>query len=294
MSELDEPRNESVPEGLIEAVASANHETYSKNGTPEKAATDPAATGATGAQNTHKPKTKKADDASQTDLDDDEEEAGGDNADGLDTQDFSRKPVPSTTETDENNEATDTTDPSQTNTETKTEAVDWKAGLPPDPGEFKDEPPKPDEFGQIDPLDYTDFLEKKILHRQKVEAYNDKVITHTFDTVEKILPEVKDNPAFQIAIRNTFNSTLSGDETVQLAQQLRESIDKVAGANKAAGIQSAKTSITVQKNAAIETKAPTQKPKETTKSDNLSKRLAKNDTSAFEELMNDWQEKKLV
>ena len=277
--------NETVNDGVFAEIAAKNHELYQAQGTPEKTETDPAATGKTGGGTPTKTKTPK------TNADEDDGEAEGDNANGLDEQDFSRQPVSS--ETTEEDEAT--TEPLQTNTETQTEAdatvVDtWKANLPADPGQFNLEPPKPDEFGQIDPVDYTDYLESKILHRQKTEAYNDKVITATFDTVEKVLPEIKDNPAFQAAIRNTFYNTLSGDETVKLANELRSTIDKVAGVNKAAGVQSAKTSITIQKNAAVETKGATQKKASPSKTDNLTKRLKSNDTSAFEELMGDWMD----
>lgn len=280
--------NESVNDGIFAEIATKNHETYSKQGTPEKSNTDPAATGKIGGGTPTKTKTPKT----NTDEVDDDEEAEGDNAAGLDTQDFSRQPVPSI---EQDAETDETTDPSQTNTETQTEADatvadTWKTNLPPDPGEFTVEPPKPDEFGQIDPIDYTNYLESKILHRQKTEAYNDKVISATFDTVEKVLPEIKDNPAFQAAIRNTFYNTLSGDETVALAKELRSTIDKVAGVNKAAGVQSAKTSITIQKNAAVETKGATHKKADTSKADNLTKRLKSNDTSAFEELMGNWLE----
>lgn len=272
--------NESVNDGVFEEIAKTNHELYASRGQLDKAANDPAVTGKTGGGTPTKQKTE-----TKTE---DEAEEEGDNAAGLDTQDFSRQPVSSDEETEETNEAT--TEPSQTETKTETDVLtdEWKTSLPPDPGEFNVEPPKPDEFGQIDPLEYTDFLEQKILHRQKVEAYNEKVITATFNTIEKILPEVKENPAFQAAIRNTYNGTLSGEETINLARQLRASIDEVAGKNKAAGIQSAKTSITVQKNAAVETKGATQKKANTSKADNLTKRLRSNDTSAFEELMDGW------
>lgn len=278
--------NESVNDGIFSEIASANHELYASRGQLDKAANDPAATGKVGGGTPTKTKTPK-----QTDADEDDGEAEGDNAAGLDTQDFSRQPVPSI-ETEDTDEATG--EPSQTKTETQeadaTVADTWKTNLPPDPGEFTVKPPTPDEFGQIDPVDYTDYLEAKILHRQKSEAYNDKVITATFDTVEKVLPEIKDNPAFQSAIRNTFYNTLSGDETVALAKELRATIDKVAGVSKAAGVQSAKTSITIQKNAAVETKGATHKKADTSKADNLTKRLKSNDTSAFEELMGNWLE----
>lgn len=274
--------NESVNDGIFDEIASANHELYASRGQLDKAANDPAVTGKTGGGTPTKQKTQKA----TTDQDEEEDE-GGDNAEGLDTQDFSRETEPKE-DTEDTDEAKD--EPSQTETKTEAEDIDWKSGLPADPGEFQEKPPEPDENGQIDPLDYTDFLEKKILHRQRVEAYNDKVITATFDAVEKILPEVKTDPAFQQAIRSTFNSTLSGEETVTMARNLRQSIDKVAMANKATGAQNAKTSISIQKNAAVETQGATKKKSTSTKSDNLTKRLQKNDTSAFEELMGNWME----
>lgn len=278
--------NESVNDGIFAAVAEQNHETYQRNGTPEKSTTDPAATGQTGGGTPTKQKTQKSV------ADDDDGSYEGDNAEGLDTQDYSRQPVPSTTEAEEDTNTESTTDAtSQTNTETETVADDWKASLPADPGEFTLEPPKPDELGQIDPKEYGDYIRAQIRYENKVEEYNAKLITATFDTVEKILPEIKEDPALQAAIRNTYYGTLNADETVNVAKSLRASLDKVASTNKSAGIQSAKTSITIQKQAAVESKGATQKKSpDSTKSDNLSKRLAKNDTSAFEELMGGWLE----
>lgn len=281
----NEGNNESVNDGIFAAVAEQNHETYVRNGTPEKSTTDPAATGQTGGGTPTKQKTTK------TSVDEDDGAYEGDNAAGLDTQDYSRQPVPSTTETEEEATTdTSTDETSQTNTETQ-DADDWKADLPPDPGEFTLQPPKPDELGQIDPKEYGDYIRAQIRYENKVEEYNAKLITKTFDTVEKILPEIKDDPALQAAIRNTYYGTLNADETVNVAKSLRASLDKVASTNKSAGIQSAKTSIQIQKNAAVETKGAAQKKSpDTTKSDNLTKRLQKNDTSAFEELMGGWLE----
>lgn len=278
--------NEAVNDGIFAAVAEQNHETYASRGQLDKAKTDPAATGETGGGTPTKQKTQKP-----TDSDDDDGSYEGDNAEGLDEQDFSREPVPSTNEAPEE-QTTETTDAtSQTNTETQTEADDWKASLPADPGEFTLEPPKPDELGQIDPKEYGDYIRAQIRYENKVEEYNAKLITATFDTVEKILPEIKDDPALQAAIRNTYYGTLNADETVNVAKSLRQSLDKVASTNKSAGIQSAKTSISIQKNAAVETKGATQKKSpDSSKSDNLTKRLQKNDTSAFEELMGGWLE----
>lgn len=280
-------RNESVPDGLIEAVAAANHETYSKNGTPDKSASDPAANAnITGAQNTHKPKTNK-----QTQTEETEEYEGDD--EGLDTQDFSRKPVPSRTEVED----TETGEPSKTETNTEAEKpsdYDWLAELPQAPEEKEILPPKPDEFGQIDPVEYADYLEARLDQKRKIDDHNRTVITKAFDAVEKILPEVKDTPSLQKVIRNTFLANSNPVEIVDLARELRTTLDGKTQAGKTQGIQNAKSSITIQKNAAVETKSPTQKTQTSSKNDTLAKRLAKNDTSAFEELMSDWQQNNKV
>lgn len=285
MSDLDGPRNESVPEGLLDAVAAANRETNQKNGTPDKDAKDPAQNAEiSGAQNTHKPKTnkKQSDDFS-------EEEAEGDD-EGLDTQDFSHQPVPSRTEVEDN---TETGEPSKTETETEAETpsdYDWLAELPQAPEEVEIKPPTPDEFGQIDPVEYADYLEQRLDQKRKIDDHNRVVITKAFDAVEKILPEVKTTPSLQKVIRNTFFANNNPVEIVDLARELRTTLDGTSQKAKTAGIQSAKTSITVQKNAAVETKSPTKKTAtKTSKDQSLDRRLAKNDTSAFEELMGDWQ-----
>lgn len=270
--------NESVNDGIFSAVAEANHETYQRNGTPDKAITDPASTGQTGGGTPTKTNTPT------TDVDD---EVEGDNANGLDDQDFSREiPV--------KEDVAEVEVPEQTNPQPEPQEVaeefDWKQNLLMDPGDFTIERPKPDEYGQLDPLEYSKYLKAEVMHDLKVEAYNDKLITAAYDAVEKILPEVKSDPVFRNLIQNTFNSTLSGEETVNMAKSLRTSLDSIAGVNKAAGAQSAKTSITIQKNAALETKGATQVKADTSRADNLSKRLAKNDTTAFEELMGGWLE----
>ena len=282
-------RNETVPDGLIEAVASANHERYQKEGTPEKVAKDPAATGATGSQGGV---TKLAKTNTETDIDDEQEENPGDNAEGLDEQDFSRQPVSSTTEADTTDETS--TDPSQTNTETQTADDDaWKQDLPTPPPEFTLTPPKPDEFGQIDPQDYTTYVTEKAKAEIRQESYNQLVVTRSFEEAEKVLPELKSNPVIQGLVRQTYLSQVYSGEAPDVVGIARD-IKSLLGGAKSEGVQSAKTSITIQKNAAVETKGATQKKASPSKADNLAKRLAKNDTSAFEELMGDWQANKKV
>jgi hypothetical protein len=276
--EPNEQGNENVPDGVFEEVAKTNHELYTSRGQSDKAASDPAATGATGPQNTHPPKQTK-DEA----VDD---EPTGDNADGLDTQDFSRLPVPATDEPEVQTTEAPAEEPSQ---ETKTDAVDWTANLPTAPEDKEILPPEPDADGKVDLEAYADYLEARTEYKSKLNQYNDQVLEVAFAEVERVLPEVKDNEGLQKMLRNTLLSSNDPQDMVDAANGVRAEIDKVAAESKAAGVNSTKASITIQKNAAVETGATQVKP-DTSKADNLDKRLKANDDSAFEELMDQWQE----
>jgi hypothetical protein len=281
----DVSRNESVPTGLLDAVASANDEHYREKGVGERTKTDPA--------NTQTKTTQKQTQKASTGEDFSEDGDPGDNEDGLDTQDFTRKPVPSRTEVEE-----PTNEPSQTETKTETETpsdYDWLSELPTPPEEVEIKPPTPDEFGNIDPVEYGDYLEARLDQKRKLDSHNTTVVTKAFDAVEKILPEVKDTPALQKIIRTTFFANNNPIEIVDLARELRTTLDGKTQAGKTAGIQNAKTSIEIQKKAAVETKSPSQKtaPK-TNKDTTFERRLARGDTDAFEALMTDWQSQNKV
>ncbi|NBU34383.1 hypothetical protein EBS40_07205 [bacterium] len=273
----------------MEAVASANHEVFQKQGRSDRNATDPAQNAEIkGEQNTKTPKQTKAK------SEDTSEEDDSDNAEGLDTQDFSHQIVPSTTQV----EKPETGEPSQTETQTEAENpsdYDWMAELPQAPETVEIKPPQPDEYGQIDPVAYADYVEARVDQKNKLDSYNKEVITKSFEAVEKILPEVKNDPSLQTAIRSVYLANRNPVEVVDLARSFRKAFDANRQTGKTEGIKSAKASITVQKNAAVETKSPTQKTQSSSpKNDNLTKRLARGDTSAFEELMNDWQENQKI
>lgn len=273
MSDANAGTNENISDDLISAVAEANHEVYASRGQLDKAEADPAATGKTGGGTPNKEKAKES------------TEPEGDNAERLDTQDFSREPVPSTTGTEEATQQAAVEEPS------KTEPIineDWKQNLPAPVEEFKLEIPKPDEEGRIDPDEYSDYMDARADYRAAVREYNNKVVEVTTNTVEQILPEVKTTPAFRTAIESVFTQTGDGEAAVKLAQEFRSSLDKLAGEKKAEGIQSSKVSIEVQKNATVEAKGASQKKNDTTKSDNISRRIARNDSSVFDEIMDDW------
>lgn len=273
MSELNESRNESVADGLVDAVAEANREAR-----PERAATDPAATGASGAQNAHtSTQTQKQEKKNEAVAEEDD----SDNADGEDTQDYSRE-IP--TKAEEPTETTTTTEePSQSTTEVTEE---WYKDLPAAPGEFEIQPPEPDELGQVDPNAVYDYLGQKFKHDQKVEAYNNAYITKSFEAAEAVLPELKTNKALQQMVKQTFISdpTNPANHPIEIAKGLSEAFS----AKASEGANNAKTQITIQKAATVE-KTGASKPKSSPKKDeNFERRLAKNDSSAFEELIGGW------
>lgn len=273
--------NESASDGVFAEIAAQNHESFAAKGVADRSATDPAATGQTGGGTPTKTKTKTADD--------DSDEPQGDNAAGLDEQDFSRQPVPATTEPETTDEATEP-EPSQTNTETNTEvADDWKKTLPPPPPEFTLEPPQPNEEGQIDPVEYTNYVKEAAKAEMRTENYNRMVIDRSFEEAEKVLPQMKTSPIIAGLVKNAYLANVYSGQDVDVVQIARDLKQELAGF-KAEGVQSAKTSITKQKNATVESKGSTQKKAAPSKSDNLDKRLRANDTSAFEELMDSWLE----
>lgn len=276
--------NETVNDGVFTEIAAQNHESFAAKGVADRSATDPAATGQTGGGTPTKQKTK----TNTTDEDDGEPE--GDNAAGLDEQDFSRQPVPATTEPETTDEATGT-EPSQTKTETNTEVDDnWKASLPPPPPEFNRPAPQPDEEGRIDPQEYTDYVTERAMAKMRTENYNHMVIDRSFEEAEKVLPEMKANPIVAGLVKNAYLANVYSGQEADVVQIARDVKTLLAG-SKADGVQNAKVSITKQKNATVESKGSTQKKATPSKSDNLDRRLKANDNSAFEELMGDWLER---
>jgi hypothetical protein len=285
--ENDGSRDESVAEGLIDAVASANRESR-----PERANSDPAATGATGPQNA-RTETQKEKQAQKNEAE--VEEDAGDNADGLDTQDFSRDSGAKDDTTDDTTTATGDDATSQNETETSVDDEEWRKELPYAPGEFTLEAPVPDELGRVDPDEYTNYLEAKIEHKAAIRAYNTAVITKSFEAAEKILPELKTNVVLQNLVKQTFLADLRDGKQdanpVTVARALKDAFDT----KSAEGASNAKTQVTIQKVAAVETKGAAKPKSATSKKDaDFDRRLARGDTAALEDLMGQWIDEKKV
>lgn len=277
----DGTRNESIADGLIDAVAESNHDLYTQMGRTDRAQSDPAATGATGAQSDH---TKTQTEKQRQKNESVEEGDASDNAGGLDTQDYSReKRTESEEDTTQETEVT-----SQEDTSTEVDDKAWQKDLPFAPGEFTVQPPQPDELGRVDADAYADYVEKRVEHNQQVKAYNKLVINKAFEAAEAVLPELKTNAALQNIIKQTYLSEISAGNLdanpVAVARELRSFFDSKV----AEGASNTRTQITIEKNASVE-KTGAAKPKSTPKKDsNFERRLAKNDTAAFEELIGGW------
>lgn len=261
-------------EGVFDVIATEEHQAPAKPAEPvqkEKTAEAP--------KSESKPKQK---------VDEDEPRDG----DRIDTQDFSRKD-----ESEPDDGETDATEPSKETQ--KTEAVaddDWKTGLPPPPQTYQLIEPQVNDEGQITNMDaaqYQQYLVERAKSEMRSEMYTQVVENRALDVAEKILPELKTTPLVRQMVQNIrIASIVNGQvmDTVEAAKQVKE----LLSGSEAKGAQNAKASITIQKNAAVETKGATQTKAQPSKTDRLAKRLKAGDDEAFAELFDTWnQEGKL-
>lgn len=210
------------------------------------------------------------------------------------------EPAKAETEATDNTNTTQTdtkTEPSQTNTntDTQTEVPDWKANLPKPPVLAQLIAPTLDDNGQItnmDPQQYEEYIKQSAANAYKEQAYQDRVENAALDAAEQVLPEIKTNPTIRQLVENQrIAQVVNGQDGDVVAAA--QAIKQLLGDSVAKGAQNAKTSITIQKNAAVETGASA-KPEEAEKGAKLAKRINANDPDAFIELLDLWQEKGIV
>jgi protein-disulfide isomerase-like protein with CxxC motif len=148
------------------------------------------------------------------------------------------------------------------------------------------------------PQEYQQYVIQSAVHQMQYQQWVETNESRALDAAEKILPEMKTNAAVRTMVESIRLAGLqTGKDTnsYEAAKMVKEALglstkqvaDKVAKA-KADGIQSAKTSIKVQKNAAVETKGSTKKKSDSTKDVHLTKRLKAGDDEAFAELFAQW------
>lgn len=189
--------------------------------------------------------------------------------------------------------AEENSEPSQKETQseksqTEAEVIDWKSTLPPKPVLAEIPFPERDENGQVDPVAYENYLIAKAEQRITETMYGNHVENVALEAAEKLLPEIKTNPVVRKLVENQrIAQVVNGEEgdVVSAAQAIKQ----LLGGAKAEGANNAKNSITIQKNAALETGA-SQTKSEPSRGQAIADRINKGDEEAFVELIDLWQE----
>lgn len=213
-----------------------------------------------------------------------------------------------TQETGTTEKGTTTTDATSTETdalsktETQTEVADdfdFEATIPPAPQGYTGKVPEIDpETGQItnmNPVEYATYMRESTKAEMKLEGYNNFVEHAALDAAEKILPELKTNPAVRTLVENARVAGLYNGQMLnsfEAAKLVRDALGlapaKIADA-KAQGAQNAKASIEVQKNASLETSSSSKGNPTADKVTTLQKRVQRGDDEAFVELLDLWE-----
>lgn len=224
-----------------------------------------------------------------------EEVAKTETTDNVETQE---EAAPVEGQADTQAETTETKEPLQTEKPTEAVIDNWKASLPPPPAPYQGIVPQVDqETGQItnmSPVEYATYMRESTKAEIKQEAYTSYVENHALSVAETILPEIKTNPAVRMMVENArVASILTGNhiDTVQAAKQVREALgiapQQIAQA-QAAATKNAKASITIQKNAALETGSTQVQTEDNSKE--IMQRIKRGDDDAFAELLGSWEE----
>lgn len=194
---------------------------------------------------------------------------------------------------------TETNEPSKT--ETQTQAVDdnWKATLPPPPAPYSGPVPEIDpETGQISnmtPVEYATYMRESTKAELRQEAYQNYIENAALNAAETILPEIKTNQAVRTMVENARVASIINGQQIdafEAAKQVREALGLAPQAiaqAKAEGAQNAKASITIQKNAALETSSSNQNTGEDDQVTQLQKRIKRGDDDAFADLLGLWE-----
>ena len=175
-------------------------------------------------------------------------------------------------------------------TKTETEAFDWRKDLKAPPTLYELKAPEVDENGNIVNMtaeEYENYIIGKAQNNFAQTQYRNYVENAALDAAEQILPEIKTDPVVRQLVENQrIAQVVNGQEgdVVQAAQQIKQ----LLGHAKSAGAQSAKTSITIQKNAAVESGA-TNRGTEVSDSDKLFKKARTGDEDALVDLLGFWE-----
>lgn len=178
--------------------------------------------------------------------------------------------------------------PSQT-PEEQPQPIDWSQFLA--PPEKPIEAPQPLEDGTIDPEQYKDYVVAEAKRQLREETRLSDGITQSAIQAEQILPEMKTDKTVASLVQSMAVTQVVAGQPVNLAaaaQQVRTILDQA----KAAATSNAQASVTIQKNAAIETGSS--QPAPDTSGADLAARINANEPEAFVELLEQWQKDGVV
>jgi hypothetical protein len=176
-------------------------------------------------------------------------------------------------------------EPSKTETETP-EPIDWQQFIP--KAETEVQMPQPREDGTLDPQEYENYILAKAEARLEAKNAIQTAMQRSLEKAEEILPEMKTDPKIAALVQKTATAqaVTSGQvDFIAAANELKE----VLGLTKTQAENNVRTSVEIQKNAALETGSAT-KASEPSKGQVIADRINAGDEDAFIELIDMWQE----
>ena len=212
------------------------------------------------------------------------------------TEETGQTQTPETNEAETNTETNTETQTSETETETKVEPsqkeeIDWRTTLPPPPAPYAGPKPEVNEDGSVTnmtPEQYTQYLKEEAKSEMRQEMYVQHVENRALDEAEKVLPEIKTNPEVRRMVEDIRVASVITGKQLDSYEAAKQVANMLSGV-RAEGAQNAKTSITVQKAAALDSPSNQTIDEDSVADKRLSKRLKAGDPDAFIELMDDWQ-----
>lgn len=205
----------------------------------------------------------------------------------------------------------DTKEPSQSSEEQKTEtpiddsviaeASKYVELLPPEPQPYDGPQPQVDpETGQIvnmTPEQYATYMRETTKAEMRHDLWVQQSENASLEAAEKILPEIRTNPAIRQLVENARLASVLSYQPVsafEAAKTVREALGispEALSTARAEGKQSAKTSIEIQKVAAPISSAATTNTGSDDEVSTLQKRIKRGDDEAVAQLLDIWDEK---
>lgn len=186
-----------------------------------------------------------------------------------------------------------TPEPSQPQTQTP-EPIDWMQFVPSTSVEVT--PPTPDENGNVDRQEWSDYLVAKAKQEAKTELRAEDAqrasINRGLDQAETILPEMKTNPKIAELVRNSAYANLVQGQAPDFTSAA-QTIKELMGGVKAEATNNANVHIETQKIASVENGSSTT-PASPDHGRDLADRINNNDQDAFVELIDEWQKQGIL